>query len=123
MAIFAAFAVLLAAIGIYGVVSYSVAQRTHEIGVRMALGATRAEILTEVMKEAGLLALTGSALGLAAALALRPLLASLLYGVRTGEPVLLAAAALVLLLVAAAACVGPARRAARLDPMGCLRYD
>jgi putative ABC transport system permease protein len=123
MGLFAGFALLLAAVGIYGVVAYSVAQRTHEIGIRMALGASRADILAGVLFRAVALALTGAALGLAAAYELTPLLRGLLYGVNAVEPSVFAASALLLVAVAALAGFLPALRAARVDPMVCLRYE
>ncbi len=123
MGMFAAFALILAAVGIYGVVSYWVTQRTHEIGIRMALGATRLEVLADVLRQAGWLTLAGGAIGLGAAFALTPLLHSLLYGVGPGDPLVYAASGVVLLAVAAAASLGPARRATRLDPMICLRCE
>jgi predicted permease len=123
MGLFAAFALLLAAVGIYGVVAYSVAQRTHEIGIRMALGASRADILAGVLFRAGALALAGAALGLVAAFELTPLLRSLLYEVNAVEPSVFAASALLLIAVAVLAGLLPAFRAARVDPMVCLRYE
>lgn len=123
MGAFAGFALLLAGVGIYGVVAYSVAQRTHEIGIRMALGASRWKILSRVVAGAGALALAGAALGLAAAVALAPLLHSLLYGVSAVAPAVFAGSALVLIAVAVVAGFVPALRAARVDPMVCLRYE
>lgn len=114
---FALVAVLLAGVGIYGVMSYSVAQRTHEIGVRMALGASASDVVTEILRRG--LALTGIALtiGLAAAVALSRLMLSLLFGVGPTDPATLAAAAVFLGCVALAACYLPARRAAHVDPV------
>ena len=123
MGLFAGFALLLASVGIYGVVAYSVAQRTHEIGIRMALGASRLDILAGVVLRAAALALAGAALGLAAAFALTPLLRSLLYGVSAGEPSVFAASAMLLVAVAVLAGFIPALRASRVDPMVCLRYE
>jgi len=123
MGLFAAFALLLASVGIYGVVAYSVAQRTHEIGIRMALGASRAEILTGVLLRTGALALAGAVLGLAAAYELTPLLRSLLSGIDAVEPSVFAASALLLIAVAVLAGLLPALRAARVDPMVCLKYE
>jgi len=123
MGLFAGFALLLAMVGIYGVVSYSVAQRVHEIGIRMALGASRGDILGGVIWRAGGLALAGAALGLGAALALTPLLRGVLYGVAAAEPSVFATSAVLLVLVAVVAGFIPAVRAARVDPMRCLRYE
>ena len=123
MTVFGAFSLALAAVGVGGVVSYSVAQRTHEIGIRMALGASRLDVLTVVMGRAGALAMIGAVLGLAGTFAVMPLLRSLLYGVRPGEPSVLAVCAILILAVAALASIGPAWRASRLDPMSCLRHE
>jgi putative ABC transport system permease protein len=123
MSLFAGFALLLAAVGIYGVVAYSVAQRTHEIGIRMALGASRVQILGGIVGGAGVLALAGAAVGLAAAYELTPLLRGLLYGVDAIEVPVFAASALLLVGVAVLAGFFPALRAARVDPMACLRYE
>jgi putative ABC transport system permease protein len=121
--IFSAVALLLAAIGIYGVLSYSVAQRAHELGVRAALGASAAKLLRLVLAHGGGLTLLGLAIGLGAAFASLPLLRSILYRVDARDPWLLAGVAAILAAVAAAACAGPARRAARVDPITVLRSD
>jgi putative ABC transport system permease protein len=121
LAIFAAIALLLSAVGIYGVISYSVAQRTQEIGVRMAVGARPRDVLRLVMGQALRLAAAGVGLGLAAAIGLSRLLAGLLYGVSVRDPLTYAGIAILLGAVALAASAIPALRAARVDPMAALR--
>jgi putative ABC transport system permease protein len=113
----------LGAVGIYGVISYSVAQRTREIGIRMALGARRQEVLLLIVGQSARLALLGVATGLAGALLLTRLMASLLYGVGASDPATYAAVAILLLVVALAASFLPARRAMRLDPATALRHE
>jgi predicted permease len=120
---FAAIALLLSSIGIYGVISYLIGQRTHEIGIRMALGAQRKDILSLVLGEGVRLVLLGAAIGIVAALGLTRLMTNLLYGVSAKDPLTFAAVPIVLLGVAMLACYLPARRAMRLDPNIALRHE
>lgn len=123
LAAFGAFALLLACVGIYGVISYSVAQRTREIGVRVALGASRSNIFRMILGQGARLAGFGTAIGVAAALAVTRMMSSFLYEVRPTDPATFAAVCVILLSVAALACYLPARRARRVDPLVALRHD
>ncbi|HEV8427613.1 MAG TPA: ABC transporter permease [Pyrinomonadaceae bacterium] len=120
---FGAGALLLAAIGIYGVMGYSVARRTHEIGVRIALGAERRDILTLIIGQGMVLVLIGAGLGLVLALALTRVVKSLLFGISATDPLTFAAVVLVLVGVALLACYLPARRATKVNPLVALRYE
>jgi predicted permease len=122
-AAFAALALILGVIGIYGVISFFVGQRTREIGIRMALGAQRRDVLKLVVSEGLSLTLTGIAAGLIAAFALTRFLGSLLYGVSAADPLNIAAVVAIFAFVALAACYIPARRAMRVDPLVALRYE
>jgi predicted permease len=123
LTIFAAVALVLATVGIYGVISYSASRRTHEIGVRMSLGASRFDVLLLVVRQGVWLALAGSVTGIFGALLLSRLMAKLLYGVKPTDPATFVAVAAGLGLVAMLACYLPARRAMRIDPMAALRYE
>jgi putative ABC transport system permease protein len=120
---FAILALLLAAIGIYGVISYAVSQRTREIGVRMALGATPAGMLRLILSESLQLILLGVGIGVAVALGLTRMLASMLYGVSSTDPLIFLSVTVLLIVIALAACLIPARRAMRIDPMVALRHE
>jgi putative ABC transport system permease protein len=123
LAVFAGIALALAAAGIYGVISYSVSQRTHEIGIRMALGAEQRDVLKLVVGQGMVPALIGLAIGVAGAIGLSRFMSSFLFNVSVTDPVTFAVIATLLFMVAVAACYLPARRAAKVDPMEALRCE
>jgi putative ABC transport system permease protein len=123
LGLFSGLALVLAAIGIYGVISYSVAQRTQEIGIRVALGAQRSSLMSMILKQGLRTALLGIGIGLVAALGLTQLMKSLLFGIGATDPVTFISVAATLLLVALAACYLPARRAMCVDPLVALKYE
>jgi putative ABC transport system permease protein len=122
IALFALTALLLASLGIYGVISYMVSERTHEIGVRLALGAEHVDVMRMVLSQGLRLALAGAGVGLAGALVVSHMMSSLLYGVGPTDPLTFGGVAAALTVVAIAACYIPARRAIRVDPIVALRY-
>lgn len=121
LSVFGLLALGLASIGLYGILAYSVNQRKREIGLRMALGATRVSVLGLILKQGMSLVVTGVLMGLLASLLVGRLLSGMLYGVSSGDPVSLAGAALMLLAIALLACYLPARSASRVDPLVALR--
>jgi putative ABC transport system permease protein len=123
LSIFAAIALLLALVGIYGLMTYSVKQRTPELGIRMTLGASRMEILAMVIRQGVGVTAMGVAIGIGGALALTRLLAASLYGVKPTDPITFYAVPVLILMVSAAACFVPAWKATRIDPAIALRYE
>jgi ABC-type antimicrobial peptide transport system permease subunit len=123
LGIFASLAVLLACVGIYGVVAHLVSNRTQEIAIRLALGAQRQEVLRSVLRDGARMAIWGVAIGLLAAFALGRLMTSMLFGITPNDPVTMAGVVGLLTVVALAACYVPARRATRVDPIVALRND
>jgi putative ABC transport system permease protein len=121
--LFAAAALVLAAVGIYGIVAFSATQRTQEIGIRMALGGQRSDVLRLVLREGARLAAAGVAIGIGASLAITRLMSTLLYGISVTDPLTLVSVAVLLSLAALLASYIPARRAMRVDPMVALRYE
>ena len=120
---FAGTSLFLAAIGIYGVISHSIGERTHEIGIRMAIGAARGDVLRLVFRHGLTLTIVGLIIGLAASFALTRVIAGFLYGVKATDPLTLATATVLLAAIACAAILQPARRASRVDPSVALRHQ
>jgi putative ABC transport system permease protein len=123
LGVFAALALILSSVGIYGVISYLVGQRTHEIGVRIALGARRWDVLNLILSQGAKLTVIGIVLGVGASLGLTKLMARMLYGVSASDPLTFIGVGILLSLVVLAACYIPTRRAMRVDPMVALRCE
>jgi putative ABC transport system permease protein len=123
LTVFSCVALILAAVGIYGVISYGVTQRTHEMGIRMALGAKPRDVLKLVVRQAMMLALAGVAIGLLASWALTRLMKGLLFSISVTDPMTFVVISLLMTLIALLACLIPALRATRVDPLVALRYE
>ena len=123
LTIFAGIAFVLAIVGIYGVMSYAVTQRTHEIGIRMAIGAQPRDVFKMILGQGMMLTIIGMAAGLAGAFALTRLMATMLFTVKPTDPVTFSSVAVLLLLIALLACYIPGRRATKVDPVNSLRYE
>ena len=123
LGLFAALALILATVGIYGVLAFGVSRRRHEIGIRMALGALPRQILNLIVWQGMRLVLVGTVIGILASIALTRFMSALLYGVEATDPLTFACVAILLAAAALTACYAPARRAMRVDPMTALRYE
>jgi putative ABC transport system permease protein len=123
LVVFAALALILAAVGIYGLMAYAVSQRTHEIGIRLALGAQQRDVMRLVAGDGARIAFFGIGIGVASALVLTRVMTTLLFEVKATDPAAFAGVTILLAMVALAACYIPARRAMRVDPMVALRYE